>query len=148
MSDSLRTIALADPLDIELPGRMSIVGSWQFDTRELDPAQLDLLVRYNDRAANTFFPGEDGLVMLGFDREWKLADSMYVDKLDHWIIGEFSERIEYLAVAVPWDANSPLGLAVSTGSGVTPTPEPSSFIVTLEGILLLISCRTRPSTAA
>src|SRR5262249_30130734 len=55
---TLRTIALDDPLDIILPEQVSIVGLWQFNSDAFDPTAIDLLLRYDDAAANTFYPGE------------------------------------------------------------------------------------------
>jgi hypothetical protein len=148
LSISLRTIALADPLDLTLPTEISIIGLWQFDsTDDFDPARLDVLVRYNDRAANTFWPGESAVQMLAYrDGDWRIASNLSRDTLNNWIAGEFPGSIHYLVVGVPWDSDPLIPSALSRITITPPTstvPEPSTMLLAAAGIASLLLRRRR-----
>jgi hypothetical protein len=141
VSISLRTIALADPLDIALPSQTSIVGLWQFDhAATFDPSSIDVTVHYNDAATVSLVPGESALEMFAYeDGQWQLAANLSRDQFDDWISGEFGGSFDYLAVGVPWNPVTFAPMSASSsiafdGGGVTPTPEPSAMLIVAGGV--------------
>ena len=102
LSISLRTIALADPLDLALPAGVAVTGLWQFDTRSFAPTSLDFVVRYDPSSASMFFPGESALQLIGAgsDGVWHIASGNSIDFAQRWVSGSFDGSLRYLAVGL------------------------------------------------
>jgi RNA polymerase sigma factor (sigma-70 family) len=133
VSVALRTVALDDPLDLALPGGTTVIGLWQFDaSASFDPRQLDVLVRYDDRAAGRFFTGESGIQLMASKHGgWALADNVRVDVAGHRIWGTYDGPFDYLAVAIPWDLAGGELRPSSLGGISAVTPEPASGLIGL-----------------
>jgi T5SS/PEP-CTERM-associated repeat protein len=134
----LRTVALADPLDLKLPDQTSLISLWQFDSGStFDPADLDVLVRYNDVAATTFAPGERALRLFAYsDDAWQPASDLSVDTIQNQIAGRFDQPFEYLAVGIPWNADAGLTpQSLDPRAGVV--PEPGAIALLATAFLLL-----------
>ena len=151
LSITLRTVALADALEITLPTQVSVVGMWQFSGKSFDPSAVDVLLRYNDQAANIFYPGESALQLIAHqDGNWHVADYVSRDELRHLIEGQFDGSFDYLVVAVPWLSSSQvieqLQPKTSMPPSVSAAPEPCGLALAAVGAALRLLLRRRRTT--
>ncbi len=147
VSITLRTVALGNPLDITLPTEVSLAGLWQVDGEGFDPSRLEVLLHYNELAANVVYPGESGLELLAHEgNEWRVAEKMTRDEMRDLIYGELDGPFDYLAVGVPWwtDANA-IASSQALPQGVTPAPEPAAGVMVAIGMTFLLRRRRAPS---
>lgn len=140
---TLRTIALADPLDIPLPTEVALFGLWEIKSKQLDPAAMDLMVRYNGEAASAFGYGEIALQLLAYtDTGWQSAEEGWIDLSTRIIGGRFEGGIQYFAVALKWngDPGDWYRSGVATGSTFNTmnyarvVPEPMALVLVMGAI--------------
>lgn len=151
VSVSLRTVAVADALDISLPNDASIFGLWDFSSTTLSPQSMSFAVRYNADAANSFGYGEIALQLLAYTEEgWQRANNGWLSVTERLIGGEFDGRVSFLAVAM--DLNSdpsnwlPSLYTTNTRTQITAieTQVPEPLLLPLIGGAMLL-CRRRRS---